>query len=179
MHHLHPLPKKRIVRLHVDFSHFNLSLYTLSRDAMLGLRGGSEAGACWGCIERPSYIHIYLLRLSSLPPPRLFPPVRFSCPPAHHPLLFSPLSLSFPLFPPTFVAFHPFYCRPLIQPSLLRGAALAPIAPRRGGNAPPACTDSLARDLCTTYTIYGVLSLSASDVSHEMRSFIFYFFIKI
>lgn len=71
----------------VDFSHFNLAMRCLAS-------GGGGGGGCWGCIERPSYIH--------LSPPTRSPPSlsrRFSRPLAPS---------SFPLFPPTFVAFHPF-----------------------------------------------------------------------
>lgn len=71
----------------VDFSHFNLAMRCLAS-------GGGGEGGCWGCIERPSYIH--------LSPPTHSPPSlsrRSSRPPAPS---------SFPLFPPTFVAFHPF-----------------------------------------------------------------------
>lgn len=71
----------------VDFSHFNLAMRCLAS-------GGGGGGGCWGCIERPSYIH--------LSPPTHSPPSlsrRSSRPPAPS---------SFPLFPPTFVAFHPF-----------------------------------------------------------------------
>lgn len=79
----------------VDFSHFNLAMRCLAS-------GGGGGGGCWGCIERPSYIH--------LSPPTHSPPSlsrRFSRPLAPS---------SFPLFPPTFVAFHPF--QPPFQPSL-------------------------------------------------------------
>lgn len=59
---------------------------------MLGF--GRRMGFCWGCIERPSHIHLS-------PPTRLplFLAPRFA---SHSSVL------SFPLFPPTFVAFLPF-----------------------------------------------------------------------
>lgn len=80
----------------VDFSHFNLAMRCL---ALGGGRGGG-GGGCWGCIERPSYIH---LSPPTRPPPPPPPPFLLtaggtSFPPAAVPS-------SFPLFPPTFVAF--------------------------------------------------------------------------
>lgn len=73
----------------VDFSHFNLATRCLAS-------GGGGGGGCWGCIERPSYIH--------LSPPTHSPPSLSQRVPLARP----PAPSSFPLFPPTFVAFHPF-----------------------------------------------------------------------
>lgn len=78
----------------VDFSHFNLAMRCLAS-------GGGGGGGCWGCIERPSYIH--------LSPPTHSPPSlsrRSSLARPLHPLSLFSLRHSWPSTPsapfPTF-----------------------------------------------------------------------------
>ena len=59
----------------VDFSHFNLAMRCLAS-------GEGGGGGCWGCIERPSYIHL------SPPTPSLSWP--FLLPASSFPLLLPP-----------------------------------------------------------------------------------------
>jgi len=132
----------------VDFSHFNLAMRCLAS-------GGGGGGGCWGCIERPSYIH--------LSPPTRSPPSlsrRSSLTRALHPLsLFSlrhswpsapsapfqpslPLPPSppptalppYPARPPPPVSFNP-PRRPLAHPSRL--TYLEPLFPQPPPPSPP------------------------------------------
>lgn len=82
----------------VDFSHFNLAMRCLAS-------GGGGGGGCWGCIERPSYIH--------LSPPTRSPPSLSRRSSLARPLALRPL---FPSFPSDIRGLPPL--PPLFQPSL-------------------------------------------------------------
>lgn len=108
----------------VDFSHFNLAMRCLAS----GWGGG---GGCWGCIERPSYIHLspptpslswpFLSPASSFP---LFLPCRHSWPSAPStpfPTFSTSSTFSFSGFslPPRPLLTHPSrlaYLNPLVSP---------------------------------------------------------------